>query len=227
MSLRSAYLVAYNLVCCVGWSFVLFECILSIQQKSDLWNNVHLILLCTQSLAILEIVHAMVKLVKSPVISTAMQVASRLFCLWGIVYLVPETRHFWGFTMMVTSWALVEVPRYLFYAINILTKVPSSLFFLRYHLFMVLYPTGVAGIAPNDYSKFTYSILGEVSCMVMALLSTTTNLYGIYLPNALNVTLSLPLIIKVVLMVYVPGLPVMYSHMLVQRKKAYGKLKTL
>ncbi len=46
----------------------------------------------------------------------------------------------------VCSWALVEVPRYIFYAVNLFTKnVPYPLFFLRYNLFMVLYPSGISG----------------------------------------------------------------------------------
>jgi very-long-chain (3R)-3-hydroxyacyl-CoA dehydratase len=31
-----------------------------------------------------------------------------------------------------TSWGLVEVPRYLFYALNLLNAVPYPLFWLRY-----------------------------------------------------------------------------------------------
>jgi very-long-chain (3R)-3-hydroxyacyl-CoA dehydratase len=52
------------------------------------------------------------------------------------------------------SWGIVEVPRYTFYAMNLIGQVPSFLLFLRYHLFMVLYPSGVAG---------------EVLCMLSAL----------------------------------------------------------
>jgi very-long-chain (3R)-3-hydroxyacyl-CoA dehydratase len=44
------------------------------------------------------------------------------------------------------SWACVEVPRYLFYALNIyMDTVPFVLFFLRYNLFFVLYPSGISG----------------------------------------------------------------------------------
>ncbi len=44
------------------------------------------------------------------------------------------------------SWACVEVPRYTFYAVNLfMDVVPLPLFFLRYNLFMVLYPSGITG----------------------------------------------------------------------------------
>jgi hypothetical protein len=51
---------------------------------------------------------------------------------------------------MILSWALVEVPRYLFYIAAIATGdatkgTPYPLFWLRYSLFAVLYPTGIAG----------------------------------------------------------------------------------
>ena len=51
---------------------------------------------------------------------------------------------------MILSWASVEVPRYLFYVFAILTgdatkKTPFPLFWLRYSLFAILYPTGITG----------------------------------------------------------------------------------
>jgi Protein tyrosine phosphatase-like protein, PTPLA len=51
---------------------------------------------------------------------------------------------------MIMSWASVEVPRYLFYVSAIITgdatkKTPYPLFWLRYSLFAILYPTGITG----------------------------------------------------------------------------------
>ena len=51
---------------------------------------------------------------------------------------------------MVGSWALVEVPRYLYLAVNTVCKgldmqPPLFLHFLRYNLFMLLYPSGISG----------------------------------------------------------------------------------
>lgn len=55
-----------------------------------------------------------------------------------------------GAGLMILSWALVEVPRYLFYVFALITgdatkKTPFPLFWLRYSLFAVLYPTGITG----------------------------------------------------------------------------------
>lgn len=46
----------------------------------------------TQSLATLEVVHAALGLVRSPVGTTAAQVFSRLYTVWGVVEAVPSVR---------------------------------------------------------------------------------------------------------------------------------------
>jgi very-long-chain (3R)-3-hydroxyacyl-CoA dehydratase len=43
-----------------------------------------------QSFAILEVVHVILGLVPSPLVTTAMQVASRLWIIWGVVEQFPE-----------------------------------------------------------------------------------------------------------------------------------------
>ena len=45
-----------------------------------------------QSFAILEVVHVILALVPSPLVTTAMQVASRLWIVWGVVEQCPEVR---------------------------------------------------------------------------------------------------------------------------------------
>lgn len=52
-------------------------------------QEIILALQITQSLAILEVVHAAVGLVRSPVFTTAQQVASRIFVVWGILTATP------------------------------------------------------------------------------------------------------------------------------------------
>ena len=50
---------------------------------------------------------------------------------------------------MVASWAVIEIVRYLFYAAKLVSDNPEAmpypLFWLRYSLFMVLYPSGISG----------------------------------------------------------------------------------
>ena len=56
---------------------------------------------------------------------------------------------------MVASWALSEVPRYLFYVCAQLKSQPYPLFWLRYSLFLVLYPTGISGELLQVYASLS------------------------------------------------------------------------
>ena len=59
--------------------------------------------------------------------------------------------------------------------------------------------------------------------MLKALPLLSTGAYSIAMPNTHNIAVSLYVIVLLTLVVYVPGLPVMYTHMNVQRKRAYAK----
>lgn len=122
-------------------------CIEHIQagQMDALWGNVHPWLKIVQTAAVLEIFHSIIGFVRSPWSTTFMQVFSRVWTLWAVMNISPEAQTSLFFTLACTSWSLVEVPRYLFYAFNIIDCVPYPLFWLRYSLFAVLYPTGITG----------------------------------------------------------------------------------
>jgi len=159
----TAYLIAYNLASCAGWGFVwmqVLHVVMNNEPAEQLWTRAGTQLLIVQSLAGLEIVHSLTRMVKSPVFTVFLQVMSRLIVLWGFTYMAPACHSHWSLLLMVGSWATVEVPRYLFYALNLLpqfsgAKMPAPLFFLRYSLFMVLYPSGISGELLQFYVALT------------------------------------------------------------------------
>ena len=97
---KEAYLILYNSLCCIGWANVWFLAILMVGTGvavdrlplSEALANVYAttkiatLLIISQTAAVLEIVHAVVGLVRSPVLVTAMQVGSRLVALLALVY---------------------------------------------------------------------------------------------------------------------------------------------
>ena len=105
-AITTAYLLAYNLLAAASWAYVLFLIVqhLGLQSKSiaTLYDAISTPLYFAQSLAILEIFHSLFGLVSSPVITTVMQVYSRLQLVWGIFYLVPESRVHLGFVLAAT-----------------------------------------------------------------------------------------------------------------------------
>ena len=139
----------------------------------------------------------MTGLVPSAIFTTFLQVMSRIVVLWGFTQ--PTSYSHWSLYMLSLSWAAVEVPRYLFYVWGLLfpnTQAPGLLFFLRYSLFAVLYPTGI-----------TAEILQLLQAMPYYAAQNENYLYALY----------------ALLAIYVPGSPFMYMHMVKMRKSQYKK----
>ncbi|KXZ56690.1 hypothetical protein GPECTOR_1g621 [Gonium pectorale] len=188
---------------------------------TDLWKVVELPLKVSQTAAILEVVHSAVGLVRSPVMITGMQVASRLWVLWGIIN--PEQALTTGgavslgakvggvplqlnLATLLAAWSITEVVRYSFFAIKEISgSVPYPLLWLRYSTFIPLYPIGVAS---------------ELSMARLALPSIwARHLWSIDMPNAFNFAFDYPIVCVLVVISYLPGLPQLYFYMLAQRKK--------
>lgn len=102
------YLIAYNLISCLAWSYVWCLIIHHLTTRKDpintLYERIERPLQITQSFAALEILHILLGWVRSPLISSILQVGSRLYIVWGILFLIPESRHHLGFLLT----ALVE-----------------------------------------------------------------------------------------------------------------------
>jgi len=133
------------------------------EHYGDLWVTIAPAVQIFQGLAALEIFHSLLGIVKTPVATTLVQVFSRVALVF-ITTIVPDTPKHWAVTLMVTSWAITEVVRYLYYALNQNGKAPYWLGWLRYTLFLVLYPSGVSGevgtiIVSLDYVKSSGWIL--------------------------------------------------------------------
>ena len=91
------YLIAYNGLCCAGWAQVLIQALnflytsyqmdeLMIGLESVFFSGLADYLIIVQLAALLEIAHAAVGLVRSPVMVTTMQVMSRVVVLFPAVY---------------------------------------------------------------------------------------------------------------------------------------------
>ena len=149
--MTSLYLTAYNLAAAIGWALVLRTVFISYQAKHTptvLWSHVGDLLVLVQTSAALEMVHSLLRLVRSPFMGTFMQVMSRLFLIHVVTLRSTEAQAHWSLYLMIVSWSLVEIPRYLFYTLALhldAANIPSLLFKLRYSLFMILYPSGITG----------------------------------------------------------------------------------
>lgn len=179
-----------------------------------------------QTLALLEVVHAATRIVRSPVLVTATQVASRIWILWGIIELapgpttsqalrlLPNLRLLPGFLhhiaalsliTLLFAWSCSEIIRYSFFALKEIGLQPYFLLWLRYSGFIVLYPLGVAS---------------ELAMVWLAMPELRAQrVWEISLPNAWNFGFSYWVACYVIVALYAPGLPGLYGYMLSQRRK--------
>ncbi|ETV73477.1 hypothetical protein, variant [Aphanomyces astaci] len=148
LMIKTAYLAGYNVVSAVGWAYILWHLCSLLYDDADvvlssakLWSRIAIPLEYLQTMALLEVVHALVGVVRSPVGSALMQVSSRLFVLWVVLVLCPSSRYHWGFLLTIGSWSMVEVPRYAFYALSVIGWASSL------HMsYMMMFSCCVAGI---------------------------------------------------------------------------------
>ncbi|KAJ9170427.1 hypothetical protein P3X46_018534 [Hevea brasiliensis] len=212
--LRRLYLTLYNWTVFVGWAQVLFLAVRTLKESGHehVYNSVEKPLLLAQTAAVLEILHGLVGLVRSPITATLPQIGSRLYVTWGILYSFPEIRTHFLVSSLVISWSITEIIRYSFFGTKeALGFAPSWLMWLRYSTFFLLYPTGISSEVGLIYFALPYIKKSDKYCVRM--------------PNTWNFSFDYFYAAILVLGVYVPGSPHMYSYMLGQRKKALSKSK--
>ncbi|KAH9314575.1 hypothetical protein KI387_023202, partial [Taxus chinensis] len=144
-----------------------------------------------QTAAILEILHGLVGLVRSPISATLPQIGSRLFVTWGILYSFPEVRTSWLVSNLVLSWSLTEIIRYSFFGLKeAFGYSPSWLQWLRYSTFFLMYPTGISSEVGLIYTALPFIKNSDLYCLRM--------------PNKLNFAFDYFYATLLVLAVYVP-----------------------
>jgi len=195
----SAYLLVYNVAQAIAWSYLLFTVVSNALRgvsPQASWNEIGTLAWLAQNGAMLEVVHAIVRLVSSPVGTTALQVLSRVALINTVAY-VPTAQAHWISQWMIAAWALVEVVRYPYYALGIVgARVPHTFTWVRYSIFLFDYPAGVAGELGTLLVSAPYlrEHVGEWAY------------YGVF----------------GLMVIYAWGLPTMYKFMLGQRRKYLG-----
>jgi very-long-chain (3R)-3-hydroxyacyl-CoA dehydratase len=103
------------------------------------------------------------------------------------------------------AWATTEIIRYSFYALKIYDACPYFLVWLRYTTFYILYPIGVSSELLCLYFRSQYIYEKRP--------------YSISLPNKYNWSFDSFWLIPLVCIAYIFVFPMLYGHMISQRKK--------
>ena len=183
---------------------------------SLVWENVELPLKISQSVAVMEVLHAASGIVRSPVMITATQVASRIWILWGIVCLAPEATTTsvanlaipqipglgiqLSIITLLTAWCLSEMIRYGFFACKEANLQPYFMVWLRYSGFLILYPLGVSS---------------ELAMVWLALpVIKMKKTLSVELPNPFNFAFSYHVVCILAVAAYLPGFPQLYGELM-------------
>ncbi|XP_027917689.1 very-long-chain (3R)-3-hydroxyacyl-CoA dehydratase PASTICCINO 2A [Vigna unguiculata] len=212
--LRRLYLSLYNWTVLFGWCQVLYFVLKTLNESGHehVYDAAEKPLLFSQTAAVLEILHGLVGLVRSPITATLPQISSRLFLTWGILWSFPETQSHVLVTSLLISWSIAEIIRYSFFGFKeTFGFTPSWLLWLRYSSFIVLYPTGISSEIGLIYIALPFIKASEKYCIRM--------------PNKWNSSFDYFYAAIAALGIYVPGTPHLYTYMLAQRKRALSKSK--
>ena len=233
-ALATAYLVAYNVTCALAWLYVdyllLDALVLRAAGPAGAWPAVAHVLPALQTAALLEVAHAALGLVRGSPFVAFVQVFARLAVLLGVVAPVPAAQRSAAFGIMAAAWAAVEVPRYVYYVISALDRraaavaeargaapptpsMPYAVKWLRYSLFVPLYPLGIAG---------------ELGCYWAGFDAVRRDEPGMSLtmPNAWNAKLSHFGVVCFLLALYPLGSVFMIGNMVKARASALGPSST-
>ena len=211
------YLLLYNISQALGWFYLnyialpYYKSILESGISSeDLYHEIKDVLRILLLIPYLEVFHAIFGLVKTNPLPTIVQVTMRAFVFIAICEHYPVVPSSIQFASMVIVWNMSEVIRYSYYATNLMGTPIDVLTWLRYTLFIVLYPIGAGS---------------ELLCMATALPAIKLNQddRSITMPNSWNVTFNFYYLVIILMAFYIPGFPQMYCHMLRQRKKVLGR----
>ncbi|XP_076281461.1 3-hydroxyacyl-CoA dehydratase 1 [Lasioglossum baleicum] len=212
-SVGTLYLKTYNLTLVFGWSYILVKFLqndFSSTVEANLWQNLKWPVIIFQHAALLEIIHAIVGLVKSNPMLTLFQVTSRILIVDGVLLAIPYSEiSTTGLFLALLAWSITEIIRYLYYFMNLNNYVPHVLVWLRYTLFIGLYPIGVSGELLCAYAASHYA-------------KSHPEFWSYALPNSWNFAFSYHYLLLIVMLTYIPIFPQLYLHMFSQRRKILG-----
>ncbi|KAL0931465.1 protein tyrosine phosphatase [Colletotrichum truncatum] len=196
--LRVIYLTLYNTLFAGLWASIFITAVTNASKgKFEVFQATEPRARWVQTLTLIEVVHAAVGLVKSPVGTTALQVVARTIIVWMVWFSFPEsTASSNAYLALVLAWSTADTVRYAYLTLNLHGKASSALVWLRYTLFYPLYPIGIA--------------------------SEWWLLYRAIEPGS-QISTIIPSIFYFCLCLYIPGSYTMYTYMIKQRKKTLSK----
>lgn len=158
-----------------------------------------------QLISFMEILHAALGIVRGSPAAAFLQWTGRANVLFAVILAIPQIKSGVAAGAMVIAWSVSEVIRYPWYAANLIGTGPFWLTWLRYTMFIPLYPIGVVGEMVSIYNALP--ILQK------------NKMYCIELPNRWNFGFDYAIFMKISLLMYPFLWWQLYGMLLRQRAK--------
>ncbi|SPP85801.1 very-long-chain (3R)-3-hydroxyacyl-CoA dehydratase 3 [Drosophila guanche] len=212
---KKVYLMFYNLAMFVGYLYVVS--VMGVLYYRDGYNSItkaysHVgnAFKFVQLLQYLEVMHPLFGYTKGSPLVPFFQVSGRNFILFLMIEWEPRMHAKPVVFYVFLIWSLVELIRYPFYLSQLLGREVGLLTWLRYTIWIPLYPMGIVceGII----------VLRNIPYI------EETKRFTVEMPNKLNITFDMVLFLKLYLLLLIlPGTYLVMSHMSKLRAKKLGR----
>ncbi|KAH9524876.1 Very-long-chain (3R)-3-hydroxyacyl-CoA dehydratase [Bulinus truncatus] len=206
------YLFTYNLFQFVGYTYIFISLIYHSfkndeNAKQAAFEDVGTQMMVCQAVSFLEIIHVFFKLVHSQILTTVLQVSGRNFILFFLILQEPRLQISPLCWYLFLTWSFIEIIRYPFYILQLLNLKLKFLIWLRYSVWIILYPLGIktCSEAAIVFQSITYF--------------SETGYFSIALPNSANLAFYFPFFLMVYLVAMCFGSTNNLKYMYIQRKK--------
>lgn len=222
------YMIAYNAFQLYGWSIALFNfgkgiAASEFDVRASQWTGeTAAYITFFQWLMLMEVVHPALGMVRGDPLTALLQVISRIMVvILANVLGAPILQDGFWVNCVIFAWSLTEVIRYSSYIASLLDVKIYVLTWLRYTLFIGLYPMGVSG----ELGVFAGAIpFLERLENVKSIPSTYGGTQQWLVESGMY-----PFLLKIgwtgVIMMYVIGFPYLYLYMVMRRKSVLGGKK--
>ncbi|XP_038669353.1 very-long-chain (3R)-3-hydroxyacyl-CoA dehydratase isoform X2 [Scyliorhinus canicula] len=210
VTMRKGYLFMYNLVQFLGfsWIFVNMTVRLFVLGQDSLFDTFHavgdVINFC-QMFATLEVINPLLGLVKTGLVPAVIQVIGRNMVLFVVIGSQEEMQSKAAVFVVFYLWSIIEIFRYPYYMLSCIGTEWRMLTWIRYTIWIPLYPLGV---------------LAEAVCVVQSIAYfDETGRFSILLPNPFNISFSFSYFLRGYLIVMFLGLFINFRHLYKQSNK--------
>ncbi|XP_062922417.1 very-long-chain (3R)-3-hydroxyacyl-CoA dehydratase isoform X2 [Mobula hypostoma] len=210
VTLRTGYLFMYNLVQFLGfsWIFINMTVRLFVFGQDSLFDTFHAVgdmMNICQILAIMEVINPLLGLVRTALVPAIIQVMGRIMILFVVIGNQAEMQNKAAVFAVFYLWSIIEMFRYPHYMLSCIGTEWKILTWIRYTIWIPLYPLGV---------------ISEAVCVVQSIpYFEETGRFTIQLPNPLNISFSFSYFLRGYLIMMFLGLLVNCRHLYKQRYK--------